>query len=377
MSATNRISAVALGPDDRAEREEWLAALARVIDANAYCLGPEVAAFEAKVQSLLDVPHAVGLANGTDALRLGLLALGVGAGDEVVVPAFTFFATASSAAHIGARPVFADVDPATLTLAPAALERALTGRTRAIVPVHLYGQAADMAGIARIAGARGIQILEDAAQAFGVRYRGGPLGALGAAGTFSFYPTKNLGAPGDAGMLITRDAALATRVRALRMHGDAGGYRHEHLGWNARMDGFSAAILSLKLDRLAAVQSARSRNAEYYVRAFADRSLGEHVRLLGRTAGSEHCWHQFVIRARSRDALRAHLAARGIDTGLHYPASLPEQSAFAYLGHRRGEFPAAESAGKEVLALPVHHRLREADLARVAAAIAEFYKDAP
>ncbi len=369
-----QIPSVALGPDDDAERREWQQALARVIERNAYCLGPEVAAFEKQVAEALGVRHAIGLANGTDALRLGLAALRVGPGDEVVVPAFSFFASASAVAHLGARPRFVDLDAGTLTLDPAALASAIGPKTRAVLPVHLYGQTAAMDAIAEACSARGIPILEDAAQSFGVRYCGRQAGTIGRAGIFSFYPTKNLGAPGDAGMLVTGDDDVGASVRSLRAHGDLGGYRHQTLGWNARMDGFQAAILSIRLRRLPEIQRRRAENAAAYERAIAAHRFGERVRTLDRTPGSEHCWHQFIVRVPDRDRVRAFLGERGIQTAVHYPSTIPAQPAFAFLGHRSGEFPVAERAAREVLALPVHHRLRPGDPERVVDALAAFFE---
>ena len=370
---TTPLSVVALGPEDDGEREEWLRALARVIDSNAYCLGAEVTAFEQQVCETLGLRHAIGVSSGTDALRLGLLALGVKPGDEVIVPAFTFFATASTVAHIGARPVFVDVDPDTLTISAATVEPAITDKTRAVVPVHLYGQLADMGPLKEICSSRDIRILEDAAQAFGVSYKGGQAGSHGLCGTFSFYPTKNLGAPGDAGMVVTNHDEVAETVRLLRVHGDRGGYQHEALGFNARMDGMQAAILALKLERLPQQQETRARNAEAYRQAFRQPELATHVGLVGRVPGSEHCWHQFIIRVEDRNDLREHLSAHGIGSGVHYPGALPLQKAFADDGHKPGDFPAAEAAGKEVLALPVHHRLSLDDCQRVVNCIRSHY----
>ena len=369
----SRIPSVAVGPDDDAERAEWIAALTQVIDDNAYCLGAAVEAFEREVQEALDVPHAIGLANGTDALRIGLAALDVGPEHEVVVPAYSFFATASAVLHVGARPRFVDVEESTLNLNPDALPDAFNERTRCVLPAHLYGQAAAMNPIKAICNARGMLILEDAAQVFGVQYEGRSLGGIGQCGTFSFYPTKNLAAAGDAGMLITHDADLARTVRSLRVHGDAGGYQHMVAGWNARMDGFQAAVLSIRLRRLRSMQRARAANAETYLGALESAGLSDRVRPLARTPGSGHGWHLFIVRTAERDALRAYLAERGIAAGIYYPGTLPAQPAFAHLGHKDGEFPVAEAAAREVLALPVHHRVTPDDCTRVVAAIGEFY----
>lgn len=366
---------VALGPEDAEERAAWLDALARTIDRTAFCLGSEVTEFEAKSAAYLDVPHALGCNSGTDAIRLGLQAVGVGAGDEVIVPALSFFATASSVAHLGAKPVFVDVDEATLTLDPTKLEAAITPRTRAVVPVHLYGQGAPLSEILPICKARSLAVIEDAAQCFSARYtidgEERALGSWGEVGTFSFYPTKNLAAPGDAGMMIARDDAIAARLRSLRVHGDAGGYQHEHLGWNARMDGFQGAILSIRLDRLAEHHAKRAANAERYAAAIAASRHAERIRPLGRTPGSTHVWHQFIVRIPNRDPVKQRLHEAGIGCMVYYPRTLPSQPVFRDLGHRPDDFPVAEASTREGLALPIHHRLGDDDPARVIAAIEE------
>ncbi|MFN0060800.1 MAG: DegT/DnrJ/EryC1/StrS family aminotransferase [Planctomycetota bacterium] len=366
---TPPIPMVALGPDDAAERAEWITALTRTVDTNAYCLGAEVTAFEQQVREYLDVPHVFALSNGSDALRIGLQAIGVEADTEVVVPAYSFFASASSIAHLGAKPVFVDVDPNTLLMDPNQLERAITAKTSAVMPVHLYGQGAAMRRIMEVCAARRVPVLEDAAQAFGTRYDGRALGSLGAAGTFSFYPTKNLAAPGDAGMVVTRDAAIAERLRLLRVHGDAGGYQHVSLGWNARMDGFQGAVLAVRLKRLPALQAARAQNAARYDAAIRDLGLAQQVRPLGRTPHSEHTWHQYIVRLSEREKVRAALAQQNIGCAVYYPGTLPAQPAFKSLGHRVGDFPVAEAAAREVLALPIHHRLKPEDPRRVIEAI--------
>ena len=366
----NTISIVALGPDDDVEAAEWLEALERTIRARAYCLGAEVTGFEEQVCELLDVKHSIGVSSGTDALLLALGAAGVTRDEEVIVPAYSFFASASTVALLGARPRFVDVEPDTLTLDMEAVASAITPRTRAVMPVHLYGQATrQLDRLMELCRERGLGVVEDAAQVFGVRYQGQSLGSFGVGGTFSFYPTKNLAAPGDAGMFITNDDDVAARVRALRVHGDAGGYRHELLGWNARMDGFQAAVLSVRLRRLPDIQAVRERNALRYGDAIEASGLADRVRPLARTEDSEHGWHQFVVRVPERDRVRAALLEQGVQSGVYYPSTLPSQPAFAHLGHRDGEFPVAEQAAREVLALPVHHRLEPEDPERVVAAL--------
>ncbi|MEM7164268.1 MAG: DegT/DnrJ/EryC1/StrS family aminotransferase [Planctomycetota bacterium] len=366
---TKPIQMVALGPDDEAERQEWIAALTRVVDTGAFCLGPEVTALERQVEELLEVPHTLGVSNGTDALKMALQAVGVGAGDEVIVPAYSFFASASMVTALGATPVFVDVDAATLTMDPEAIAPAITERTKAVLPVHLYGQAAAMDRIQAICDPRGLAIVEDAAQVFGIRYRGQALGSLGKAGTFSFYPTKNIGAPGDAGMLVTRDSEVFEQLQLLRVHGDRGGYNHTELGWNARMDGFQGAILQLRVARFAQIQAQRAANAERYLELLQQHGLLGQVRPLGRTPGSDHGWHQFIVRVDDRERVRAALSDQGIPSGIYYPGTLPLQPVFAELGHKPGAFPEAESAAADVLALPVHHRVGAEDVDRVVAAL--------
>ncbi|MDE0959261.1 MAG: DegT/DnrJ/EryC1/StrS family aminotransferase [Planctomycetota bacterium] len=366
---------VAVGPDDTAERAQWLEALGHAIDSSSFCLGSEVEKFEAACKERLGVAHAFGVSSGTDGLKVALSAAGVTAGDEVVVPAYSFFATASVIAQLGAVPIFCDVDPATLCIDPAAAETLISPRTRAILPVHLYGQTADIDAILKISLKHRIPIVEDAAQAFGVFHRGRPAGAIGTVGAFSFYPTKNLAAAGDAGMIVTQDDEIAHRVRQLRVHGDAGGYNHQMLGWNARMDGFQGAILTLQLQRLDQRQAIRQRNVEEYLHALQEHHLTSQVVTLGRTAGSDHCWHQFIVQVDDRDQIRNQLAERGIDSGIYYPATLPEQSCLATDRYPSdglvAMFPVAQRAARTVLALPVHHRLLEGDPTRVIQALAE------
>ena len=369
MSHDNPIQMVALGPDDDAERDEWIAALTRVVDSRAFCLGSEVDALERQVEELLDVPHALGVANGTDALRIALQAVGVKAGDEVIVPAYSFFASASMVSALGAKPVFVDLDPATLTIDPEAIAPAITERTRAVMPVHLYGQGAAMDRIEAICKPRGLKIVEDAAQVFGIRYRDQALGSIGNAGTFSFYPTKNIGAPGDAGMIITRDPEVFEQMKLLRVHGDRGGYNHTELGWNARMDGFQGAILQLRVARFSQIQAQRTANAERYLERFREEGLLGHLRPLGRTPGSEQGWHQFIVRVEKRDHVRSVLNDHGVPSGIYYPGTLPLQPVFADLGHKPGDFPIAERAAADVLALPVHHRIEAAEVDRVVEAL--------
>ena len=371
MSDSTRIRMVAVGPDDELEKRAWLDALENVIDNNGYCLGASVEEFESRCKEELGVRHALGVSNGTDGLKLALKAVGVNAGDEVILPAYSFFSTASVIAHLGAIPVFVDLDPKTLLMDPERIPSVITEKTKAIMPVQLYGQTADMSAIMKISADSGIPVVEDAAQSFGVRYEDQPAGAIGSAGAFSFYPTKNLAAAGDAGMVVTQDDEIAERMRQLRVHGDLGGYRHHSLGWNARMDGFQGAILSIRLERLAGQQEARQRNAQEYIESLTQLQLLDRIQLLERTPGSDHCWHQFIILVEDRDKVRQQLSEKGIDSGIYYPGTLPAQPCFADLGYKAEKFPIAQEAAEKVLALPIHHRLNEGDPRRVVETLAE------
>lgn len=356
--------------DDAALEGELQAIFRRVIRSGHYILGPEVEAFEAECAAFLGVPHAVGVSSGTDALLVALLALGVGPGDEVICPAFTFVATAGAAARAGARPVFADVLPGSMNLDPASAAAAMTPRTRAVVTVHLFGQCAAMDEIRALAEPRGIQVIEDAAQAFGAEHLGQKAGGLGAAGCFSFFPTKNLGGFGDGGLVTTGDAGLAERARALRAQGARQKHRHELVGGNFRLDALQAALLRAKLPRVPDALLARRANAARYDALL--REAGLPITLPERAG---HTFNQYVIRVREpgqRDALRGFLAARGIGSEVYYPAPLHLQPCFAALGQGEGSLPEAEAAAREALALPVFPGLRGEEIDRVARAIMEF-----
>jgi len=351
-------------------REELLAAIARVCDSQRFIGGPEVDGFEREVAQLLGVPHAVGLSSGTDALLVALMALGIGPGDEVITPTFSFFATAGCVTRVGARPRLVDIDPATFNADPAAIEAAITPRTRAIIPVHLYGQCADMDPILALAKQRGIAVIEDAAQAIGSTYKGRHAGSMGRAGCFSFFPSKNLGAFGDAGMLTTTDAALAHEVRLLRNHGAEPKYFHQRIGGNFRLDALQAAVLRVKLPHLASWTEARQANADRYDVLFREQGLLGRVTLPARAPDRNHIFNQYVIRVADRDAVRARLDTKGIGTEIYYPVPFHLQDCFASLGYQRGEFPAAEAAANETLALPIYGELTEAQQREVVDAIA-------
>jgi dTDP-4-amino-4,6-dideoxygalactose transaminase len=345
-------------------------ALREVLTSQRFILGPEVEALEREIAALLQAPHAIGCASGTDALLLPLLALDAPAGAQVVVPAFTFFATAGAVWNAGLTPAFCDVDPRTFNASAANLEAAWSDRTVAVVPVHLFGQMTPMEEIAALAHARGAFVLEDAAQAIGARRDGSPVGARGDACALSFFPTKNLGAFGDGGMITTADAALAERLRKLRVHGGVQMYRHELVGTNSRLDALQAAVLRVKLPHLQRWTEARRRNAALYDELLAD--VPEVIAPCV-APGSFHVYNQYTVRARRRDELRAFLDARGIGTGVYYPVPLHLQECFRSLGYARGDFPVAERLAEEVLALPVYPELGESRLRSVADAICEFY----
>jgi dTDP-4-amino-4,6-dideoxygalactose transaminase len=346
-------------------------AVAGVFASGRFVMGPALDAFEHSLAERLGVRHAIGVSSGTDALLVALMALGVGPGDEVVTSPFSFFASAGAVARLGARPVFVDIDPLTFNMDAARLEAAITPRTKAIEPVYLYGQCADMAEILEVARRRGVAVLEDACQAIGATYRGRAAGSLGALGAFSFYPTKNLGAAGDAGAVTTDDDGLAELVRILRIHGGLATYHHERVGGNFRMDALQAAVLSAKLPRLDAWNARRRAIAARYRALLADAEREGRVVLPAEAPGREHVWHQYVVRVRDRDAVRKRLGERGVATSVFYPVPLHLQDCFAELGGREGDFPQAERAAREVLALPMFAELTDAEAGRVAAALLE------
>jgi dTDP-4-amino-4,6-dideoxygalactose transaminase len=349
------------------------AALRRVLRGGRFILGPEGQALEAECAAALGVEHAVGVGSGSDALRLCLSALGVGPGDEVVTPAFSFVASATAVMQVGARPVFADVDPDTLTLGPEQAALAITERTRAIVAVHLFGLPAPTPALARLAASRGLALIEDAAQAFGAALDGRAVGGLGTAAAFSFYPTKPLGAYGDAGLITTGDADLAAVLRRDRNHGQAQKYDHVELGWNSRLDELQAAILRVKLRHADRWTEARRRIAARYDRALA----GAPLVLPHEPAGARHVFHQYTVRTRRRDALAKHLSALGIGTACHYPQPIPGQPMFRALGWDPTRFPVAWAASQEVLSLPCFPELTDPEVDAVTQAIGAFFEGDP
>jgi dTDP-4-amino-4,6-dideoxygalactose transaminase len=344
-------------------------AVERVLASQHFVLGREGAALEQEIAKLCSVQHGVGLASGTDALILALRACGVQAGDEVILPPFTFVATGSAVSALGAKPVFVDIHPNTYNIDPAGLERHVTARTRAIIVVHLYGLAADMDPIVAFAKARNLPLIEDNAQAIGATYKGRPTGSMGDVACLSFYPTKNLGAYGDAGMVVTNSAELAARIRTLRNHGQTEKYVSSEPGWNSRLDELQAAILRVKLRHLPGWQRARQKHAAEY-----SRQLSQIVGVMPPVTleGYEHVFHQYTIRVEKRDALHRALSERKIGSAVYYPVPLHLQPIYASLGHKVGDFPHAERAAKEVLSLPMYPELRAEQIARVTEAISEF-----
>jgi dTDP-4-amino-4,6-dideoxygalactose transaminase len=339
-------------------REPMLRAVEMVLSGGQWILGPAVRDLEERLARYLAVPHAVGVASGTDALLVALRALDCGPGSEVICPTYSFFATAGAISNSGARPIFVDIEETTFNIDPRALEGALTPRTRAVMPVHLFGQSADMAPIMDICGTRGIHVIEDAAQAIGATWNDTPVGGIGDLGCFSFYPSKNLGGAGDGGLITARRDDLADRVRLLRTHGSRETYTHEKIGFNSRLDSLQAAILGVKLDHLDAWAAARAAHARVYAEAFADL---DGVIPPVETGVGKHVWNQYTLRVRrsSRDALRAYLAEKGIGTAVYYPIPLHLQPCFADLGYREGSLPIAEAAARECLSIPVYPELTE------------------
>lgn len=368
-------------------REEILAALAEVLDQRQFILGQPVAAFERLAAQSLGVAEAVGCASGTDALWLALAAAGIGPNSEkgsaVVTTPFSFFASVSSIVRAGAKPLLSDIDPVTFNLDAGAVKTLLESQPgtpiRAILPVHLYGQCADWDAFSALGKDFGVALVEDAAQAWGASWQNKPAGALGATAAFSFYPTKNLSAAGDAGLVTTNDPALAERARMLRQHGMRERYHHDEVGWNARMDGFQGAVLQVNLRHLPERSLLRNQAAERYHQLFKAAGLAElgiypeHGVVLPKTApGNHHVWHQYVIRTPRRDALRAHLTAQQIGSEIYYPIPLHMQKALAHLGYAEGAFPESERASREVLALPIFPEIRPDEQQRVVDAIATF-----
>ena len=391
VPAAMQVPLLDLKPQYRTMAGEIQAAIEKVCESQQFILGPGVKELEASIASYSQCRYGIGVSSGTDALLLALMALGIGPGDAVITSPFTFFATAGTIARAGARPLFCDIDPVTFNLSPAALEafierycerregellhRGSGARVRALMPVHLYGQVADMLPLMESARRYGLKVIEDAAQAIGAEdAEHKRAGSFGDIGCLSFFPTKNLGAFGDAGMCVTHDAALAERMAVLRVHGGKPKYYHALIGGNFRLDELQAVVLSVKLKRLDDWTAGRQRNAAFYDAALRRARLDEAVRTPHASLGVRHIYNQYVIRARERDALRAHLTAAGVGTEIYYPVPLHLQQCFAYLGCKAGDYPQSERAAAETLALPIYPELSEAQLHYVVDTIAAYYR---
>jgi dTDP-4-amino-4,6-dideoxygalactose transaminase len=353
-------------------RQALLDAVTRVCDSQRYIGGPEVEGLERELCDTLNYPHAIGLSSGTDAVLAALMALEIGPGDEVITPTYSFFATAGCVVRVGAKPVLVDSEPDTFNIDTSAATAAITTRTRAIIPVHLFGQAAEMAPIMDAANQRGIKVIEDAAQAIGCTYRGRAAGTIGAVGCFSFFPSKNLGAFGDAGFATATDDATAKKLRLIRTHGMEPKYYHHLVGGNFRLDALQAAVLRVKLPHLAGWTAGRQRNAARYRALFADAGVGD-VKLPVEASERTHIYNQFVIRVPRRDQLKVHLEQKGIGTEIYYPVPFHLQDCFKDLGYKPGAFPVAEAQANDSLALPIYPELSEAQQAAVVTAIRTFY----
>jgi dTDP-4-amino-4,6-dideoxygalactose transaminase len=364
-----------VGRSNRPLRDRLLAAIADVLDSGKFLHGPDCRKLEQSIAAMCGVEHAVSCASGSDALLLSLMAIGVGPGDEVITPSFTFFATASAVWRLGARPVFVDIDPATFHLNPQLVDEAITPATKAIIPVHLFGQCAEMDSIRQIAEREGLRVIEDAAQAIGAKHQGRPAGGWGDIGCLSFYPTKNLGGFGDGGMLTTSDAELARKLRLLASHGMEPRYYHSVVGINSRLDSIQAAVLNVKLEHLPTWNVQRRANAERYGEMFATLGLDRDLILPRTASGREHVWNQYTVRVPKgrRDALRACLAEQGIGSETYYPLPLHLQECFRSLGYDEDSLPETERAAREVLSLPIFPELTVAEQQAVVDSIAHFY----
>ncbi|HUA38856.1 MAG TPA: DegT/DnrJ/EryC1/StrS family aminotransferase [Candidatus Sulfopaludibacter sp.] len=366
----NQIPYFDLPAQIRSLRKDLDVAIARTLDNCSFCLGPDVAQFEKDFAKYVGADHCVGFNSGTSALHVAMLLLGVGPGDEVITTPFTFVATSWAISYAGAKPVYVDIDDATFNLDPRLIEHAITPRTRAIMPVHLYGQPFDLDSVLAICKKHKLPLVEDAAQAHGARYKGKSVGTFGGMSCFSFYPGKNLGACGEGGALVTSDPGFDQRARALREHGSGVRYYHDEVGYNYRMEGIQGAVLGVKLKHLAKWTRERRRVAHRYHELLAETPLQ-----LPHEAGyAESVYHLYVVRHPRRDELKKHLEANGVGCAIHYPIPLHLQKAYASLGHQPGDFPVAEKAARECLSLPVYPELTDAQIQRVAAVIKDFFR---
>jgi dTDP-4-amino-4,6-dideoxygalactose transaminase len=352
-----RVPLLDLQPQYRPIRDEVLAAIVRVCDSQRFILGPEVEALERELAAYVGVSDTIAVSSGTDALLVTMMALGVGPGDEVVTSAYSFFATAGCISRLGATPKLVDIDPDTCNLDPGGVQAVLSRRTKAIIPVHLYGLCADMDPILAVAARSGVPVIEDACQAIGAKYRGRQAGSMGVAGCFSFFPSKNLGAFGDGGLVTTSDPDLAREIRLLRNHGAEARYHHREVGGNFRLDELQAAIVRVKLPHLSTWTGMRRENADRYRRLFAEAESPDDLVLPSEPDGLFHIYNQFIVRAPQRDRVRAYLTEHGIGTEVYYPVPFHLQQCFSNLGYVRGDFPVAEEAAATTLALPIYGEL--------------------
>lgn len=356
------IPMVDLGKQFAGIREEIMEMMCRILESSHYILGPNVQEFEKKIAAYLEVAGAIGVASGTDALHLSVEALGIGDGDEVITTPFTFFATVEAIVYTGAQPVFVDIEPETFAIDCKKIEEKITRKTKAILPVHLFGHPADMKAVMQLAGEHRLSVVEDCAQAFGAEIEGRKVGSFGNTGCFSFYPSKNLGAYGDGGMItLVRDGSVSDEIRGLRNHGSKGSYIHDSVGFNSRLDEIQAGILLIKLKRIDEYNRKRREKAELYSSLLSDA-----VACPTEKEGCYHVYNQYTIRSKKRDEIQRRLKEEGISSVVYYPRPLHLQKALSYLGHREGDFPAAEEAAKEVLSLPIYPELEESDIRRIA-----------
>ncbi len=360
---------------------ELMAAMQRVLESQAFILGPEVAKLEERIATYSQARYGIGVSSGTDALLVALMAFNVKAGDEVITTPYSFFATAGAIIRVGAKPVFVDIDPVTFNIDPARIEPAVTPKTKAVIPVHLYGQCADMAAIMTVAKRHNLHVIEDAAQALGADYADGRrAGSIGAVGCFSFFPSKNLGALGDGGMVVTNDADVAERLRVLRVHGSKPKYYHKLIGGNFRLDSLQAAVLNVKLNYLDTWTKRRQENARRYLDLFQRANLAANPAIVmpkavyeGSGVGHYHIYNQFVIRVPQRDQLMAHLKQQGIGSEIYYPVPFHLQECFRSLGYKEGDFPESERAAKETLALPIYPELTNEQQECVVTGVSRFF----
>ncbi len=363
-----------LEPIHRLIREDLRQAVLRVLDSNQYIGGPEIESFEREVAAYCRVKHAVGVSSGTDALLISLMAMNIGPGAEVIVPTYTFFSTAGSVSRVGAKPIFCDIDPVTFNIDVKKLENLISPRTRAIIPVHLFGQCARMAEIMTIAEKHGLYVIEDAAQAIGSKYRGKMAGSIGTTGCLSFFPSKNLGGIGDGGLVMTNDDNMYDLLISLRQHGATQRYFHTRIGGNFRLDALQAAALRVKLTRLDEWSRMRRENAAYYTKALKDVEDKGHIKLPVEAQDNIHVYNQFVIRANDRDALQKYLGANGVGTAIYYPLPLHLQECFIDAGLKSGDLPEGERAADETLAIPIFPGLTEEQTDLVVALVRRFYE---